>query len=161
MLLALLAAVGGVVCLSVCVVTTIGSPVQHAQVYTIGSLRVKLAVDPAAWQRQIVRVHAIPARQWCFDWALPANGTCKLWEPALLGDERGNMGEPLPLAWGSPPPRLAVLRRMPLLALLAPSPQAIDWATPGVYTIQLERASCFSGGTGPCYEAVILDAAAA
>jgi hypothetical protein len=92
---------------------------------------------------------------------LPANGICRLSEPALVAAEADDQGEPLHLAWGDAPPLLALLRRMPMLSALAPKPQAIAWATPGVYRVELQQAACFSGETGPCYQAVILDAAAA
>jgi hypothetical protein len=86
-------------------------------------------------------------RQYCFTWQLPANGICRLSGPALLAAESSDQGEPL-------------LRRIPMLDALAHQPQAIDWAIPGVYSVELKGTSCFSGQTGPCFQAIILDAVA-
>jgi hypothetical protein len=128
---------------------------QGEPVYTVAALRENLEHDPSAWLHRTVRVRAIPALRWCLVWTTPSP-SCQLWEPALLSTGTGATA-PLPLAWGSAPPLLAFLRRTPLLDEVAPPPQPIHWATPGIYRVRLQSMTCFSPGTSPCYEAIVLD----
>lgn len=154
------AAVGAAVLLGVYAAMAPGNQAPHSRVYTLAAVRARVANDPSGWLGRAVRLRATPARQWCFDWVLPANGTCRLSAPALLAAEPGDRGAPLPLTWGDASPLLALLRRAPLLGALAPRPQAITWGTPGIYRIEFTGTPCLAGQTDPCYQAVLLDAAA-
>jgi hypothetical protein len=154
---ALVAAVGAALLLGFLTVTTYGSSVAHARTYTLAAVRALVAKDPSGWLGRPVRVRAAPALQWCFAWVLPANGTCRLAEPALVATEPDDWGEPLPLGWGDASPLLTLLRRTPVLSAFAPRPQALSWGIPGVYSIELKEVSCVSGQTGRCYQAVVLD----
>lgn len=129
---------------------------HNAPVYAVAALRAHLDRDPGAWLRRPVRVRAIPALRWCFAWMTPGP-ICQLWEPALVSTDGARAVEPLPLAWGSAPPLLAVLRQAPLLGAITPAPQAIHWAAPGIYRVQIQVTTCFSQGTALCYAAQVLD----
>jgi hypothetical protein len=124
-------------------------------IYSLAALRANLESDPTNWLGRTARVHAIPVLQWCFVWTVPSP-RCALQEPALVSPKT-NTDAPLPLAWGSAPPLLAFLRQVPLLGAVAPPPQVIQWARPGIYRVQVLVASCFAVGMGPCYKATVLD----
>jgi hypothetical protein len=128
---------------------------QSEPVYTVAALRAYLERDPSAWVQRTVRVRAIPAMRWCFVWSWPSP-SCRLWEPALAGTG-ASAAAPLPLAWGGAPPLPTLLRRVPVLDLLAPPPQAIRWGAPGIYRVQLHATTCFAPGMSPCYEVMVLD----
>jgi hypothetical protein len=63
------------------------------------------------------------------------------------------------LAWATPDPLLAVVRRVPLLSGLLPAPEAVNWGTVATYRVQLRVMPDKPCGDTTCYEAMLLDAA--
>lgn len=133
------------------------SDAANGKVRNLAQVRAMVEANPTRSFEQTVRLHAIPVRGWCFDWVVPANGTCRMSAPAFVVAEPTDGGEPLELAFGDTPLLAAQLRRIPLLDRLAHKPQIINWAKAGIYTVELKRAPCISGEPRPCFSAVVLD----
>jgi hypothetical protein len=152
---------GTVVLLGTCVRMTIGDDLPratHLRVYSLAAVRAMVESDPSRALGLTVRLRAIPVRQWCLDWVLPANGMCRLTAPAFVSAGPQDPGEPVVLAFGDIPPLLGALRAAPMMGAIVPRPHVITWATLGIYAVEIERASCIPGESSLCYHAVVLDA---
>jgi predicted ribosomally synthesized peptide with SipW-like signal peptide len=157
---ALLAVIGAVLLLSVGTVAALSSSQHYPPAFTLATLRASVSDHPSGWRGRVVRLRAVPTRQWCFDWVYPANGTCRLVAQAFLPAGTDDQGAPVLLGWEPPPPLLALLRSAPLIGVLAPGPQSVNWGRPGQFRVQLRAASCVAGAQDPCYEAAVVDAEA-
>ena len=139
-----------------------GSTLPHAssaRVYNLAAVHVLVESRPEDALGQILLLRATPVQQWCFDWVIPANGTCRLLASAFVAAESGDHGQPVVLAFGDTPPLAALLRQVPLLGPLMGKPQVIAWAKPSIYRVELQRAPCIAGERRTCFHAVVQDVA--
>jgi hypothetical protein len=131
-------------------------PQTGGPVYTVAALRAHLAQEPQAWVDRPLRVRALAGA--CTAWLeMPHEGPCLHWQPELMDPQ--DEGEVLPLVSGPIPPPVAFLRRLPLIGDIAPGPQFPRWDGVDVYRVQVHALSC-GIHLPPCYEALLLDAAA-
>ncbi|HWE64278.1 MAG TPA: hypothetical protein VHB98_21410 [Chloroflexota bacterium] len=134
------------------------SRMRGGPIYTVAALRAHLAQDPAAWMDRPLRVRAIAAI--CRAWLSLAHASpCVNWQLALTDPGADDGAEALPLASGPVPPLVELLRRLPLIRIVAPAPQQPRWDAIAVYRIQLHALACGPAQQPPCYEALLLDAA--
>jgi hypothetical protein len=117
-------------------------------------LRAAVAADPAALVGHTVLVRGAIIGGWC-----PATASCVFGRPALVDASRGFAMGWLPVAVGRASGLLALLRRVPLLSRIVPGPQQVQWGATRVYRVELRVASGYTCGTGPCYDALLPDAA--
>lgn len=127
------------------------------RVYSLAVLDDALARQPRAWLQRPLRVYALLGGK-CTAMAGLYTPSCAAWELALTDPVGSAEVAPLPLAWGSAPPLLAFLRRLPLLGQVAPPPQILHSSVPAVYRIELQPAACTGMDGPPCYQALLLDA---
>jgi hypothetical protein len=131
-----------------------GHAADRTPVYTVAALRTHLAQDPEAWVNRPLRVRALA--EICSTWlGSVAASPCIDTQPVLA--DPAPTGVSLPLAWGSAPPVVAFLRRLPLLSAVVPAAQAPRWGALAVYRVQVRALTC-GPAQPPCYEALLLDA---
>jgi hypothetical protein len=145
----------GVLVASGLVVAALSTQERYGAVYSVAGLHERLAAHPAAWVGRPLRVRALAGA--CTTQS--GTGPCLYWQPELTDPDAPPGAWALPLARGSSPPLLALLRRLPLLGDLAPPPQRPHWGQTRVYSLLLQAGPCFTGDPPPCYEAVLIDAA--
>jgi hypothetical protein len=124
-------------------------------VYTVWALRAALQQAPQDWVGRTLLVRGVVKS--C---PYVGYGPCARWQPALSdrwAAARSAAVAPLPLVWGSAPPLLSFLRRVPFLGSVTPPPQELHWDTLTSYRIQLRAGSC-GWAHLPCYEALLVDA---
>ncbi len=127
-----------------------------SRVYTLAQVETGLAQNPTAWLRRRIRVHATPTAIVCFP--SPHGPSCPFPDGVLVDADGSSLTAPLPLALGSLPAGLALLRHVPLLNAFAPATQTIRWALPGIYRIEIQVSRCSAPGPLLCYTAMIPDA---
>lgn len=119
--------------------------------YTVAGLLATLQRDPNGWSGRVVLVSGTAH-------SFGRSGVVTLRPPFTLSDPEAPGGaEAIVLAPGGPDPMLTVLRRLPLVGQVAPSPQWLHWGEPAVYRIKLRPIAALNCDT--CYEAVLLDPA--
>jgi hypothetical protein len=153
--LTVLLAVGGLVIAIGCV--RAGHAAERPPVYSVRMLRAALAQAPEPWAGRTLLVRGVV--KGC-PYLRP--GPCASWPPALTDPAEAASppdAELLPLAWGSAPPWVAFLRRLPLLSAVVPAAQAPRWGALAVYRVQVRALRC-GAAQSPCYEALLLDAKA-
>ena len=127
-------------------------------IYTVAALHLQLARRGTWWLGRTVRVRAVAAD--CIPRVdAPPDEPCVRLPPSLIDT---GVREPtlwFPIDLGNPSPLLAVLRALPAVGYLAPSPQRLRWRTVQTYRVQLTSMRCNLGQTPPCVAAVVLDAA--
>jgi hypothetical protein len=139
----------------------VSSRLDHGPVYSVAAVRAHLAHDAKDWVgRQIsVRGRLIP----CMAIPTEGDGPC-----AALAPDPGQPSDaapaspaidPLPLTRGDTNPLLAHIWRVPILGNLMPALQEQHWGAAATYRVSLRAVPNSLCGTGPCYEAVLLDAA--
>lgn len=134
-----------------------GSLRAAGQVYTIATIQVELAKDPASWEGRTVRVRAV---LWgCRVWrGALRTSACLVWQPVLLDATRADATRPLPLAWGETPPVLTLLRSLPAIGHLVPAPQVPMWGVAAIYRVQIQVRRCSTSQPPPCWQIMLLDA---
>lgn len=126
--------------------------------YSLAALDAGLVRAPHSWLERTVRVRALLGGK-CVATSGLYTQVCSSWEMALTDPQGRQDVAPLPLAWGSPAPLRAVLRRLPLLARLVPRPQIVHSSAVATYRVQLQTSPCSALDDGPvCYGALLLDA---
>jgi hypothetical protein len=126
--------------------------------YTMAEMQTLLAHHSDAWYGRTIRVRGVVTG--C-PYRLP--GTCASWQPELRFPETrpskvgaGLLLVPVP---ARPDGLTALLRRIPLVRALVGGPQVVQWDVAATYQVRLQAVDGSHCGGGPCYEALLLDAA--
>jgi hypothetical protein len=135
-------------------------PLDRGPVYSVAQVEAYLASHPRSWTDRtlLVRGVAVAVEGHCHANLAGAAPVCPPARTALE-DFGPTASAPLPLALAGPGPLLTVARRVPLLVGLLPAPQMVNWGEVATYRVELRAISGEPCGTGPCYEAMVLDAA--
>lgn len=128
-------------------------------VYTIAQVYDHGLQMPDPWVNRTVRVRAIFGA--CDTWLAEtgSTGPCMSWQAGLVDPGLAARSRVLSLIPGDPPPLLAFLRRLPLLARLAPVQQIPALGKAAVYWVRLRAIASSSRGPGVFVEVVPIDAA--
>jgi hypothetical protein len=132
-----------------------GHAADRTPVYSVRMLRAALAQAPERWAGRTLLVRGVVRS--C---PYPRPSPCASWPPALADPAEAaapTAAELLPLAWGSAPPVVAFLPRLPLLSAVVPAAQEPQWGALAVYRVQVRALTC-GAAQSPCYEALLLDA---
>lgn len=116
------------------VVALDGRPDQGL-VYTVVQVQARLASDRRAGLGRTVWVRAHADA--CLIWTDRPGKPCIERQPVLIDAGAGEAVQALPLVQGPTCPLLALLRHVPVLATLAPGPQADHWGAVPTYRVQL------------------------
>jgi hypothetical protein len=143
---------------SVLIMVAAGSQVAQDPVYSVAQVQASLARHPSVWLRRTVRVRGV-ASECAYAYA----SLCTSWQP-VLRDPATRPGEPgaelllLPVP-ARPDALTALLRRIPWVRALVRGPHVVQWGVAATYQVQLRVMAGSHCGGGPCYEALLLDAA--
>jgi hypothetical protein len=131
---------------------------NQARAHTVAEVLANLARSPDTWVGRTVRVRAVVASR-CAAWLGGPAPVCATWQPALVDPAAAGADPPLPIQPMAQPPLLGGLRRLPFAGRLVPAPQHLHWGMPATYRVLLSIAPSSRCDRGPCYEALLLDAA--
>jgi hypothetical protein len=150
----LIAGLGAVFCIGLARgVTTV--PIDVFRVYAVAAVLTRLAHDPEpeVWLNRTLLVRGIATAQACM--AGPTAAFCGPPRFMLRDPDPRAAATRLDLTWTDGDSLPAVLRGLPMLGLIFPAPQAIQWDRVAVYRVQLRIEHPCSVA---CDEAVLLDA---